>query len=660
MKTATRHNELQALGQWLQRDMQSKSPNLPPLQIQCVIKQGHLLVLVQHSGTTELGSQELCTLLAHSLRRRTKFLEAITGLSQSLPVKVYLRSHPHEQPYSAQAFTLPLASVRGIDPQDSQDPQLPLEPPGEDDAAQPLPPPADASPQEPLAIGADADGEERESEEDGSPPPAQATDTPQNTSQNEEALPETVATIRAIAQSHVPVEPRSLELGANTALPPTLSGLSRIPTSALIFSAVAGLLTALSGIYLLTRPCVLSACTPLQTAQQMGQEAEQLMQPNATAGDIRTAYNRLVEANRLLDRVPPWSGYHNQAQALMDQYGERSQIVRRVVIALQQANSAAEKSQNPPHPLSRWREVQQHWREAIVQLDSVPPTSPIAPFAKEKRQEYQRNLANIDQRILKEKDAQDGIARARSRAELAESTASAAKTVEDWSTIYDHWKAAINELQQVPQGTVGYGEAQQLLALYQPKLLTAGDRRRQEAVAEEAHQQALKFAETARQSEMQNQWSAAVQHWSDALERAERVPDGTLKFNDVRPLITTYREALSRAQKQLTIAQALQAAERDMELACLGTPVFCTYTVGTNGLEIRFLSDYDWAVERVVANVPVSDDPMTHRALKETIDTRLRSLSTIAETHTVPLELYNSYGRMFSRYDPDLSGFVAP
>lgn len=432
----------------------------------------------------------------------------------------------------------------------------------------------------------------------------------------------------------------------------------RLAPSVWVTGTAVGLFTLLGAVYLLTRPCVIGSCEPYEKAERLSQEAIQTAQTTDSALEIVEAYRKLNEASYLLGTIPSWSKHYDAAQNLLASYETEAAVLEQVVTALKQANTAAQRSQNPPHPLQEWREIQRLWRETIAQLQQIPAGNALYPLAQRKLQEYEANLANINQRLLTEQQAQQRIDEARKAGQLAEARAEEVNSIAGWQQIYATWEAAINQLRQVPQGTMAYAEAEQLLALYQPKLAEANTQRGQEEVAASAYDEAVRLGKQARAMEQENQWSQAVGYWQDALNQARRVPSGTAYHSQVQPLITNYTSALKQAQDNLQRATAAWAAKPDLDRTCAGNPKICTYTLSPEAIRVQFTSAYDQVVERIIFSSQTGNAATARAEVVAQVNGLLRTLGDIGSATQMPVELYNSNGTKLGTYTPVQSGYA--
>jgi tetratricopeptide (TPR) repeat protein len=382
----------------------------------------------------------------------------------------------------------------------------------------------------------------------------------------------------------------------------------------------------------------------------------QMIQSTRSADDVLTAYDHLLEASYLLGTIPPWSSYHRSAQDLLVNFETDTTALERVVSALEKGSEAAQKSQNPPHPLPEWQSVKKLWEQAIALLQGVPQSSPVYPLAQRKLKEYQHNLAATNQRLTIEQKAQQEVVKARSTAELASTRENIAVSLTDWQLAYATWQTVVYQLQKVPKTTMAYAEAQQLLEIYQTKLVKVGDRHTQEEIAQNAYNQAIALADQAHRSEQNDQWTQAVDAWQEALTHIQQIPQGSSYYQQVQTLTVSYRTSLTTAQEHLRVAVAVQLVENDLNSACSGMTPICRYMLAGNIVRISVTSDYEQAVKQIMFYA--QPEAGTSFEVIARSNFLLRAIANISETAQLPIEFYDSNGAIMGKYDPQLSGYV--
>ncbi|GAB4147171.1 MAG: hypothetical protein Fur0046_25370 [Cyanobacteria bacterium J069] len=595
-------------------------PTLPPVQVKCALRAGVLMVLVQQSVPEPLESSEIFAHLEDWLRRSAQHSTAGISapelssesrsefpyferlpLSQPLPVRLYLRAAAQPKPYAIHQFRL-----------DSQP---------EHDPAQA------ASSGDPEKIA---------------PPSGFLL-----------ASPDAAALLFDGATNAAEAEPADEAWADGETVPFSLSRMA-------IALAVGVAVLAFGGsLYALTRPCVLGGCAELQTAEQLHQTLSVQLSQGATLQDVSASYTRLTEASYRLSRVPRWSSHYAAATQVQQQTEATVAVLGQVLSAQAAATEAVEMTQNPPHSLEVWQQALALWEQAIAQLQTVPEDSPAYTLAQQKRLEYTANRNAIEQRIALEQQSQDWVNRARQAVELAEARQGAATSLDARLEAHGTWRTAIALLQQVPDTAMAYAEAQQLLALYQPRLLDSSARLQQEESAVSAHQRALRLADLAAQAEQRGQWSQAVQQWQAALAAAQQVAVGTTVHPQVQPLLSSYRTSLATAQEKLKGAVAAQSAEQDLERNCGGTPRVCTYAQQGTVMQVRITPSYDRVLQEAAAITQSTQDTDPDAAIMAHFNPLLRAIATVGETSQIPIEVYNADGSLFGIYDPTLDGYVS-
>ncbi|MEG4529533.1 hypothetical protein [Microcoleus sp. D2_18a_D3] len=132
------------------------------------------------------------------------------------------------------------------------------------------------------------------------------------------------------------------------------------------------------------------------------------------------------------------------------------------------AMEAAVRTQNPPHPLENWQQVQGKWQESIKLLEAIPDNSPVATQAQEKLSVYRTNYQAITNRIVTEQKAATNLEAAQKLAgEAALMVNNPPHPKEVWQNAQSKLQQAINLLTSIPQGTFVEAQAKEKLADYQ-------------------------------------------------------------------------------------------------------------------------------------------------------------------------------------------------
>lgn len=625
--TITQCSELRSLEKHLKYCLRTALPESQHWPLQCGAKLGKLVVLVQHSSQERVNQPRVFHILESAFKEDPVVQEWMARSPDLYAIRFYLRRLGEPEPYGFYRL--------------AWETELPLEAffaPGElfNHAPTSATPPSEPQPSR---------------NEEPSTPILLPMDKTSRVSSDlplalplsyEQALPE-VVDVEATA---VPVRWRWKRHWK----------LPKIPRMGVAAAIAAALMLGVGGSYALTRPCVVGQCATLATAQELQDNAAQKMVAGTSAQDVVKAYESLMEATYLLDRIPPWSPHYETAQGLMQSYAIDIGKLERVVLAQRLAMAAAVKSQNPPHPLTVWREVQQGWQGAIAQLEKVPQDSPIYDLAQHKLKEYQSNLSQIDQRIRLEVEAQEWVNAARKTAKEAETRQGVAQSAEGWEQTRAAWQAVLDVLARVPNGTMAYAESLQLAELYRPQLKAVEDRLRLETQAGSRYERALRLAQAAQDAERRNRWGEAAAQWQLALAELRQVQRGSTSYDLAQSLLASYEAALTNSQERQRVSGALQAALRELEPLCAGRPRACTYEPVDNRVEVRMTRAYEQALDLAVSRsgiTPVSTARMNY------MNPVLQAIASVGETSNTPIELYEAEGNLFGIYDPRVDGFVS-
>lgn len=595
MKTATRPDDLAVLGNLLQAGLQSKLSETIPVQVRCLLKDGTLAILVQHPPDVVLNPQQTFGFLEQTILAEHP--------SVAPQVQMCLRVAGIKQGYASHSFTVQaaenVAAAPGI----------------------PTPPPATDSP-----AGATKPSENPQM------PDASELPHPWDQPIDGDNLP--------------PHEPP--EVASTTGSPKSKRGM--IP----LFVAGAGFagLIFFTTLYFLTRPCVVGACQVMEEAQALSQKSTAILQKPQSGKEVLEAQQQLTQAIQMLESIPPWSSQHGRAQELIKAYKTQAERVNTMVTALKTAARAANRSDNPPHPPSQWVEVQSMWREAISQLEQLPTNSNLTPLAQEKIQLYKSNLAQTNQRLVKERQAQVYLQAAKEAALIAEARQGVAQSLEHWQLVYSSWQTAMTRLKQIPQGTMAYQEAQQLKAQYLPKIATARDRKTSEQIAANAYKQGLRLAQQAKASQLNNQWSGALTNWRNALNFINQVSSNTYYYGKAQSLVGSYTTALKQTQAQLQLAVKLQQARRDLNQTCYSKTKACLYTIDTNIIRVRLTPAYLQMVRQTAFTAQNSGDSKAQTGVVNHILTLGEALEAISDNARIPLEVYAPDGNLIQAHSP--------
>jgi len=444
-------------------------------------------------------------------------------------------------------------------------------------------------------------------------------------------------------------------LGATPSPSPSLPPVqqsSRLSTWGWGLGGLLGLMIAGGVMYMMTRPCAIANCIPLETAQRLRQVAIQTSETTDNPQRLIQAQQQLQQALSQAESIPFWSPYFQQAQDFLFVNDLHATNLNRMVTAFSQATEAAQLSLNPPHPLTTWQEVEGLWQEAVQNLERVSTAETVYPLVELKLEEYEQNLEAIQNRIQAEQRANQNLERAKQAADLAKTRQGIAQSLENWQQAYASWQTAIEGLKNVPQGTQAKVEANQLLDVYQTQFQASRERLLKEEMASETYNQALTLADRAKGFEQSNELALAVGHWSQALSYLQQVPTDSFYYSKASPLVSAYQGSLQSAEQKLQQANRLQQARNDLNQTCSGLPKICEYTVSQNLLKVTLMADYVQTVRQTLIQARGSGDLSTFTSVDEHVQSVQNALENISQTAGIALELYDPEGKLMGTHIP--------
>lgn len=451
----------------------------------------------------------------------------------------------------------------------------------------------------------------------------------------------------SLSEEENPFDPQDLEgLILPAAEPPQAESSGLLRKILLSPQMGIGALIALACLYTLTRPCVIGECQEIDRAEELARGARQTVETLPSSRAPGLAQKDLNGAIALVKTIPWWSPYHREARALLKDYRADEGELAMVVTALRMAGLAAQKSQNPPHEVEEWQDMERLWEDAIAQLQQVPPDSLIYPFAEGRLAGYRGNLAEVRGRLKLEREGERTLEMAKKTAQIAQARQGVAKGAESWQLVYDTWQSAANTLASIPDGTIAHQEAQLLLARYQPKLEDARDRKTIEQVGLEAYNRAVNNGDQARIFESREAWSEASRSWARAVSFAKKVPQSSSYYLDSQELLPAYNQAWQRAELQAKVDSRVEKARADLRKTCAGAPKVCNYGISRDLITVRLTPEY---VEKLKGT-----NPQQRNQAEQHVQTLKVALESISENAKIPLQVYMPDGKKIASHFPQV------
>jgi hypothetical protein len=649
--------------------------------VRTVLSRGKLMVLAEHGASPQLQSEYVFAHVETLIRQRLESVglpEEATDLaaqSEAVPIQIFLKHQTHRHPWAVHQFVWHLSDgfnqvfgerpLETLNPQAFEpalpDPSEPLTPTPVPDADEALAiaPPIEAHPAlgNQTVPGADALPDQPQGDHPAetlvtAPPTDEELIAQAESLWNEAFHPEDLygdsPEIAAVEEAAVFPSPP-----ATATRPAWLK--PRLLITGLLAVGVVGTLG-----YGITRPCVLGSCDRITKAKALGEAASAALSDQPSPQTVLDMRDQLKGATRQLRPIPAWSFHHDQAQELLTRYQQGVDNLDSVIIAQQEATAATEASQSPPYPIEDWQAVASQWQSAIDRLQTIDPNSPIyEELVAPKLLEYQANLATIEGRIAAEQAADASVNQAMNAAQIATKQTEIANTLAAWETALKSWENAVRQLKLIPQGTLAHSEAQKLLSGYEAELNQVRTRTRQERVADQFYNEALRKAAAARKSETENQWTLALMNWRDAVGQMQGIPPETVRYAESRTLLKTYQASLDNAQETLRLVMRFQKAEESFVKACGAGSQLCTYGIKAGKVQLTLANGYDDLIELSITPPDLRFAPLSasDQMIAQT-NQLLSEITNIGKRTQLPIELYDAGGAFIARYNPELDGYV--
>ncbi|AFY32998.1 hypothetical protein [Calothrix sp. PCC 7507] len=610
MKVAVQQEDLQLLAKTLQEQLLAAAPSGQAFQVKCAVKNDELMILTQHPANVTVDTETIFQLLEEALQSLPSYWEQ--------RVQCFLRISGENRPYAQRWLTLHEEDRGG-----GSEPEQPISPSADHQIHETVTEEGDFSNRTMWGIGViEAEGE---SEQPIFPPVEDA--------------------ILSSYESNAEPESEEEEAFDPLAGGPDLSSSksARLVKPILLGVALVGIVLS-GGAYLLTRPCVISECKELQTAEQLKTESRQMIRRAKSEKDLVVLQQQLNTASSSLTIIPSWSPHYRAGEELKASLSTQSEKIDQVVKALQGGSLAVQKTQIPAKSLEELQARQNLWRQAIAPLEAIDPQSDVYGLVQPKLFRYRVSLKNVNEQLLVEAKWLKKLTAAQAVASAATKQETAAKSLNDWQKAQSTWQVVINALNAIPQTSSGYQQAQALLTEYKPKLAAARDRATQEQLAAKTYQQAVGTASQAKAAEQNNQLPAAVVRWGQALQAAKQISRDSSYYTQAQSLIEPYSLALKQAQEKLQSTSNPQQTLADLQKTCTSSIPICTFTVDKRAIIIQLTDAYDKIRQSGLAN-PELPDSSKASGIKQYWENLQDALAIISDNANLPLLVYDSQGR---------------
>ena len=414
----------------------------------------------------------------------------------------------------------------------------------------------------------------------------------------------------------------------------------------LILLAVIGVIISatLGGAYVATRPCLITKCNQLKTAQNLNNSYEELTKEIKSKQDLAGLQRQIDSAKANLGQIPNLSPYSQESQRLSLSLTEKSAKIQQVFTAYQAATIATEKSLAAPQNLEQLQDRRRLWRQAIAPLEAINPDDELYQLAQKKLASYRSNLLAINTQLAKEDKWAKKITSAKAVAIVAEKREATAKTLEELHKVESTWQVVVNALTPIPFKSSAHSDAQKLIFEYKPRLLEAKNRITKELTAAKTYKQAVNAVNLAERYERQNQWYSAVAQWQTALNSAQRVASNSLYNVQAQQLVVPVSTSLQQAQEKLQVAIRIQKTRSDLDKTCSGEIRVCTYIMASQGITVRITPDYEQNLQDNLVEASAQGDTDIIAGVNNHLQTLQQALEAISDNADVPLIVYDAQG----------------
>ncbi|WP_017304773.1 hypothetical protein [Spirulina subsalsa] len=225
-----------------------------------------------------------------------------------------------------------------------------------------------------------------------------------------------------------------------------------------------------------------NALKQLEQAEAAIQESKLDYQKAANPSEQQNAVLSWRAAIDQLTQLPPDTFAGRNAQQKLQAYQRDFQEVAGVVssnersstlvtVAKQFAWHAAQSSQNPPHPATKWQQIEQSWERAIEELQKVPPEESQGYLqAQTLIAEYTQNLGQIRLRREAEEQSATALLKAQELIEQVIATTPDDPDQVNRSRVAAQLQGILNELERIQAGTTSYEKAQELQGFTRDRL----------------------------------------------------------------------------------------------------------------------------------------------------------------------------------------------
>lgn len=420
----------------------------------------------------------------------------------------------------------------------------------------------------------------------------------------------------------------------------------------LLLGVGAGAMALGAAAYAITRPCVVGGCNQLDRATALEGEALQRLRNEPSTANLERSWAQVAIARDLVAPIPAWSRHGAQAADQQNELTAVQDDLRDIIAALSIGWEASQLSQNPPHPLERWQQLEDLWGQAIARLEQIPEGNVAYPVALVKLNEYRDHLDAIRRRTVLEQRAEENVAAARLAAQVAGDRQTSATSLDEWQQAHASWQLAIESLMRVPGGTTGEEAAQTLLEDYTPQRDSAQRQQGREQTGALRYQLATEAADRARVAMNEKRWPQAISFWQQAIANVREVPTQSTYAENARAALESHTRSLAQTVARQEMAKMLDQTSKNLAEFCTSTTQICSHTVSESRLVVRLRADYLATVRQLDQQAAANQSVETRVQLEQHLQSTIDALKAISESSGIAIDVLDPQGQRLAQYTP--------
>ncbi|MDY6897288.1 MAG: hypothetical protein SWZ49_04325, partial [Cyanobacteriota bacterium] len=308
MTVATQQDNLQLLAKNLQEHLRADVPSGEFFAVRCAVKNNQLMILTQHPQGVAVDTENIFTVLKEALQIDSREY-------QQEEIEIYLRVVGVKLPYAKRSLTL--EKHYSVQKQRA----------------------------------AEEDFSFSEIEDDPTPDSSALTYSP--ISQTEDSFNSSLAHKAVLSED------------SKSKSPVLNIKLMVLAVIGVIISATFG------GAYVATRPCLITKCNQLKTAQYLNSSYKELISEIKSEQDLARLQRKIDLAKTNLSQISGISPYSQESERLALSLSDKSEKIQQVFTAFQAARIAQQKSKTPARNLKQLQDRQRLWRQAISPLEAI-------------------------------------------------------------------------------------------------------------------------------------------------------------------------------------------------------------------------------------------------------------------------------------------------